>query len=48
MVCRALNNDPYNASCLPLHVAVLVELKLTNGESALCYTDVTVAALLSS
>ena len=30
---RVLNNDPYNAGCLPLHVAVLVELQLTNGKT---------------
>ena len=28
-----LNKDPFNSQCLPLHVAVLVELKKANGES---------------
>ena len=27
---RVRNKDPYNSHCLPLHIAVLVELKKSN------------------
>ncbi|XP_052785133.1 cell division cycle protein 16 homolog isoform X1 [Mya arenaria] len=28
---KILNEDPYNSTCLPIHIAVLVELKKTNS-----------------
>jgi len=31
VVARLLHDDPYNSLCLPLYVAVLVELKKLNG-----------------
>ena len=30
---RVRNKDPYNSHCLPLHIAVLVELKKSNCKS---------------
>ena len=27
-----ISKDPYNSPCLPLHIAVLVELKKPNGK----------------
>lgn len=29
---RVLNKDPFNSQCLPLHIAVLVELKKANSK----------------
>lgn len=32
-ISRVMSNDPYNSQCLPIHIAVLVELKKAKGNS---------------
>lgn len=32
-ISRVISNDPYNSQCLPIHIAVLVELKKAKGNS---------------
>lgn len=32
LMLRILKKDPYHNSCLPVHIACLVELKKTNGK----------------
>lgn len=34
LMLRILKKDPYHNSCLPVHIACLVELKKTNGKFA--------------
>lgn len=36
LMLRILKKDPYHNSCLPVHIACLVELKKTNGKFTLC------------